>query len=42
MPRIDRFEIHDRLGYRLNATSYRHARNDAFCLWANYTAGMVP
>ncbi|KUJ81337.1 hypothetical protein AVO44_05665 [Ruegeria profundi] len=24
--------------YQLTAASYRHARNDAFNLWANYTA----
>jgi len=27
--------------YRLSATSYRHARADAFCLWADYAAEMV-
>jgi putative transposase len=27
--------------YQLNATSYRHARSDAFRLWADYTAEMV-
>lgn len=27
--------------YQLNATSYRHARNDAFSLWADYTAEMA-
>lgn len=27
--------------YQLTATSYRHARNDAFCLWAEYTAEMA-
>ena len=27
--------------YRLSATSYRHARADAFCLWADYTAEMT-
>ncbi|WP_272010693.1 IS6 family transposase [Roseovarius sp. ZX-A-9] len=27
--------------YRLSATSYRHARADAFRLWADYTAEMV-
>jgi putative transposase len=27
--------------YRLNATSYRHARSDAFSLWAHYTVEMV-
>ncbi len=27
--------------YHLNATSYRHARSDAFSLWAVYTAEMV-
>ena len=27
--------------YQLNATSYRHARSDAFSLWADYTAEMV-
>ena len=26
---------------RLSATSYRHARADAFCLRADYTAEMV-
>jgi putative transposase len=26
---------------RLSATSYRHARTDAFCLWADYAAEMV-
>ncbi len=26
--------------YQLTATSYRHARNDAFSLWADYTAEM--
>ena len=28
--------------YRLSATSYRHARADAFCLWADYAAEMTP
>ena len=28
--------------YQLNTTSYRHARSDAFSLWADYTAEMVP
>lgn len=27
--------------YRLTATSFRHARNDAFSLWADYTAEMA-
>jgi putative transposase len=27
--------------YNLSALSYRHARADAFCLWADYTAEMV-
>lgn len=27
--------------YRLNATSYRHARSDAFGLWADYAAEMT-
>ena len=27
--------------YQLTATSYRHARNDAFSLWADYTAEMT-
>lgn len=27
--------------YRLTATSYRHARTDAFSLWADYTIQMV-
>ena len=27
--------------YQLTATSYRHARNDAFNLWADYTAEMA-
>ncbi len=27
--------------YQLNATSYLHARSDAFSLWADYTAEMV-
>jgi len=27
--------------YRLTATSYRHARADAFCLWADYTLEMA-
>ncbi len=27
--------------YQLNATSYRHARSDAFSLWADYTAEMA-
>ncbi len=27
--------------YQLTATSYRHARNDAFSLWADYTAEMA-
>ncbi len=27
--------------YQLNATSYRHARSDAFSLWADYTVEMV-
>ena len=27
--------------YQLTATSYRHARSDAFSLWADYTAEMV-
>ena len=27
--------------YQLTTTSYRHARSDAFCLWADYTAEMV-
>lgn len=27
--------------YRLTATSYRHARADAFSLWADYTAELV-
>jgi len=27
--------------YQLNATSYRHARNDAFTLWVEYTAEMA-
>lgn len=27
--------------YQLTATSYRHARNDAFSLWADYTAEMI-
>lgn len=26
---------------QLTATSYRHARNDTFCLWANHTAKMA-
>lgn len=26
--------------YRLTANSYRHARNDAFDLWADYTLEM--
>jgi putative transposase len=28
--------------YRLTATSYRHARSDAFSLWADYAAEMKP
>lgn len=28
--------------YRLSAISYRHARADAFCLWADYAAEMTP
>jgi len=27
--------------YQLTATSYRHARSDAFALWVDYTAEMV-
>jgi len=27
--------------YQLNATSYRHARSNAFSLWAVYTAELV-
>ena len=27
--------------YQLTATSYRHARSDAFSLWADYTAEMA-
>ena len=27
--------------YRLSATSYRHARADAFCLWADYATEMT-
>jgi putative transposase len=27
--------------YQLSATSYRHARNDAFSLWADYTTEMA-
>jgi len=27
--------------YQLTAISYRHARNDAFGLWADYTTGMA-
>ncbi|PIL17696.1 hypothetical protein P775_23550, partial [Puniceibacterium antarcticum] len=27
--------------YRLTATSYRHARADAFSLWADYAADMA-
>lgn len=27
--------------YQLTATSYRHARKDAFSLWADYTAEMT-
>jgi len=27
--------------YQLTATSYRHARSDAFSLWADYTAAMA-
>ncbi|KKM82877.1 hypothetical protein LCGC14_1315130, partial [marine sediment metagenome] len=27
--------------YQITATSYRHARNDAFSLWADYTAEMA-
>ncbi|MCM5690712.1 DDE-type integrase/transposase/recombinase, partial [Sinorhizobium meliloti] len=27
--------------YNLSALSYRHARADAFCLWADFTAKMV-
>lgn len=27
--------------YNLSALSYRHARTDAFCLWADYTAEMA-
>jgi putative transposase len=27
--------------YQLNATSYRHARTDAFNLWSDYTAEMA-
>jgi putative transposase len=27
--------------YQLTATSYRHARNDAFSLWSDYTAEMT-
>jgi len=27
--------------YQLTATSYRHARSDAFSLWADYTAEMI-
>jgi putative transposase len=27
--------------YLLTATSYRHARSDAFSLWADYTAEMT-
>jgi putative transposase len=27
--------------YQLTVTSYRHARNDAFSLWADYTAEMA-
>ena len=27
--------------YQLTASSYRHARNDAFSLWADYTAEMT-
>ena len=27
--------------YRLNATSYRHARSDAFGLWTDYAAEMT-
>ncbi len=39
---------HDRINlifrprrYQLTATSYRHARSDAFSLWADYTAEMA-
>jgi putative transposase len=28
--------------YRLTATSYRHARADAFSLWADYALAMKP
>jgi putative transposase len=28
--------------YRLSATPYRHAKADAFCLWADYAAEMTP
>lgn len=27
--------------YQLTATSYRHARSDAFSLWAEYTTEMA-
>jgi hypothetical protein len=27
--------------YQLTAISYRHARSDAFCLWADYTVEMA-
>jgi putative transposase len=27
--------------YQLTATSYRHARTDAFALWVDYTAEMA-
>ena len=39
---------HDRINnifrprrYKLSATSYRHARADAFCLWADYAIEMA-
>jgi putative transposase len=28
--------------YQLTAASYRHARDDAFSPWANYTAEIAP
>ncbi len=42
------FGAHDRIAtifrprrYRLSATSYRHARSDAFALWGDYTLEMA-
>ncbi|MCZ7481291.1 IS6 family transposase [Rhizobium rhizogenes] len=49
LPQAQRFlSAHDQINtifrprrYNLSAASYRNARADAFCLWAEYTAEMV-